>query len=163
MIRAATADDLPAISALHLQSWRTTYAGLLPADYLTDGAARQLDAKWATLPQGTTLVAMDGERLAGFMHVNAGNPAYVDALHVAGFAQGRGLGARLIARAFTQIAANGVNAAYLYIVAGNDGARRFYGRLGAVETWRGPDPDYDFPSTAIRLDWSDLSPVLPPR
>ncbi|SOH94690.1 Ribosomal protein S18 acetylase RimI [Monaibacterium marinum] len=160
MIRTATPDDLPAIAALHLQSWRTTYDGLLPADYLGAGAEAQLRAKWADLPRGTTLVAMQGDRLAGFISVNTGNPAYLDALHIAGFAQGGGLGPRLIAAAFAQIAAQGVTAAYLYIVDGNDGARRFYERLGAMETWRGPDPDYDFPSTAIRLDWRDISPLV---
>ena len=160
MIRAATPEDLPAITALHLQSWRTTYDGLLPAEYLGAGAEAQLRSKWAALPDGTTLVAMQGDRLAGFISVDTGNPAYLDALHVADFAQGSGLGLRLIGTAFAQIAQRGVTAAYLYIVDGNDGARRFYERLGAVETWRGPDPDYDFPSVAIRLDWADISPLV---
>ncbi len=160
LIRSATPADLPAIAALHLQSWRATYAELLPADYLNDGARAQLAKKWAVLPEGTTLVAMQGNSLAGFVSVDAANPAYVDALHVADFAQGAGLGPRLLGAAFARIAKNGISSAYLYIVAGNDGARRFYERLGAVETWRGPDPDYDFPSTAIRFDWADISALV---
>ena len=44
IIRAARTKDAPGIAAVHTQSWRETYAGLIPDDFLTrmtDAAARE--------------------------------------------------------------------------------------------------------------------------
>ena len=43
LIRLATLDDAPAIAAVHVTSWRETYAGIIPASYLErlDIAERQ--------------------------------------------------------------------------------------------------------------------------
>ena len=34
VVRPAVRDDLPGIARVHVESWRTTYAGLMPPDYL---------------------------------------------------------------------------------------------------------------------------------
>jgi len=35
MIRQASLDDVPAIARVHVDTWRTTYRGLLPDEHLT--------------------------------------------------------------------------------------------------------------------------------
>ncbi|WP_108781307.1 GNAT family N-acetyltransferase [Pontivivens insulae] len=160
MIRLATQDDLAAIQTLHLESWQHTYRTLMPPTFLAEEAPRYLARKWQVLPTGTVLVAEDDTGLLGFTAIDDADPAYLDALHVRRSAQGGGLGASLIVAAFRAVAARGVRGAWLYILEGNDDAQRFYQRLGAVETWRGPDPDHGAGITAIRLDWPDLSIML---
>ncbi|QPH55422.1 GNAT family N-acetyltransferase [Pontivivens ytuae] len=157
LLRDAIPSDLPAIAALHVASWRDVYRGILPAAYLAEAVPAELAAKWAQVPEGVVLVADGSQGLAGFVWVQPGEEAYVDALHVAAHGRGLGIGARLLAEAAARAQEAGARSLYLYIIAGNDGAERFYRRLGAVETWRGPDPDFAVPTTSIRLDWPDIS------
>ncbi len=160
MIRAGRPEDLPAIAALHDASWQEVYRGLLPEDYLGSGARDLLAHKWATMPEAALFVAESGGGLDGFIAVENGDAAYVDALHVAAGARGTGLGRALLARAARQARDWGCAGLWLTLLAGNDPADRFYRALGAVETWRGPDPDFPVPVEAIRLDWSDLSRLI---
>ena len=160
LIRPATPDDLPAIEALHLASWQETYADLMPPDFLRDEAPRYLAQKWAAIPDGTLLVSARDDDIEGFTLIDSARPAYLDALHVAALARGAGLGHELIRTAFTAAAGQGAKGAWLYILEGNEAAERFYKRLGAVETWRGPDPDHGAGIIAIRLDWFDFSSML---
>ena len=44
--RVAWADDAPAIAAVQVRAWRTTYADLLPADLLAALDAEELAAQW---------------------------------------------------------------------------------------------------------------------
>lgn len=160
LIRAATDADLPAIRELHLTSWQRTYAGLVPDRFLYDEAPDYLARKWASLPAGTTLIAEREGALIGLAYVDEADPAYLDALHVRADVIGQGYGTRLLTQAFSSVAARAVSRAYLYVVEGNERALRFYQRFGAYETWRGPDPDHAADSTAIRLEWDDISTML---
>ena len=45
-VRAATAADAAAIAAVHRESWRTTYAGILPLDVIAAQAGRKSEAAW---------------------------------------------------------------------------------------------------------------------
>ena len=71
--REATTDDASAIGALHVASWRETYAGLLPQDMLDRLSAESRAAMWATVldapanPNGTRVyVAESAGEIVGF-------------------------------------------------------------------------------------------------
>lgn len=45
-IRAATQQDAKAIAHIHVQSWRTTYAGIIPEPYLASLNESEREARW---------------------------------------------------------------------------------------------------------------------
>ncbi|WP_172293921.1 N-acetyltransferase [Pseudoruegeria sp. HB172150] len=136
-LRAATTGDLTDIRDLQIASWRRAYKGILSADFLSSTIVDELSTRWSVLPgTGWTVdTAWLGPRLAGFVSVdrNKGAGAYVDNLHVAGWAQGQGVGRALMARAARQLAEEGIGRIWLTVIRENAGARAFYRKIGGVE------------------------------
>src|SRR4051812_37692649 len=71
--RSALPGDAPALGALHVASWRETYANLLPGAMLASLSADLRAAMWANILDdpaahagAQVYVAQDGERLVGF-------------------------------------------------------------------------------------------------
>ena len=152
-LREANAGDAEAIAALHTDSWRRTYRGMMSDAFLDGGALDDRQRVWRErlgTPDAERLVVVAdaGGRLAGFVCVFArgdaeGWGAYIDNLHVAHDWQGRGLGHALMRRAGEWVCDTqpGVGV-YLYVMEANAHARAFYDRLGAqnVETLMHTDP-----------------------
>src|SRR5713101_1415528 len=46
MVRPATLDDAAAIARVHVASWRSTYRGLLPADFLASLGEEPYTERW---------------------------------------------------------------------------------------------------------------------
>ncbi len=45
-IRLATSNDMKAIAKIYVDTWRTTYAGLVPDVYLEQLSVQQAEQKW---------------------------------------------------------------------------------------------------------------------
>lgn len=150
MLRSATADDAGAIAALHAESWRANYRGILRDAFLNGELNENRRTLWharltAPVPHQHVIVAVpDGDpsgSILGFVCVfGQDDPAwgaYIDNLHVRPRAQGRGIGRALLIEALGWVAAADPAAgAYLWVFEANHAARRFYERLGGthVET-----------------------------
>lgn len=134
-IRPATPADLRAIHDLHLSNWRAAYRALLPDATLEGDAARYLAARWGrgALRRDGVFVADDGGALAGFIALISAPEGhmYVDNLHVAPEARGRGLSRALMAMAATLAAARPVR---LTVLDGNTQARAVYAGWGGAES-----------------------------
>src|SRR3954463_13364041 len=72
-LRTATPSDAPALGALHVASWRETYAGILPDDMLASLSADARAEMWAQIitdPAANAGMAVwlaeDREHLVGF-------------------------------------------------------------------------------------------------
>ena len=138
-IRPAAAEDLPAIAALYLQNHRSAYRGLLSEDYLSGLSPDACLEKWAAAlarPGETIRVAREGDVFLGFA---AGTPDgtlprtwYLESLHVAEAARGRGVGTALIRAAARDAAARGCERMSVCVVRGNARAAALYKRLGAA-------------------------------
>ena len=140
-IRPATAADAPAIARVRIDSWRTTYRGLIPDAYL-DGMElepsigiwnRVLDAQSSA---ATVFVATRDGEVVGFA---AGNtlkePKYdadaeLTAVYLRRDVQRAGLGHRLVAAVVDAQRAHGAHAMIVWTIAGNKPARAFYEALG---------------------------------
>lgn len=179
-LRPATAQDAVGIARVHVETWRSTYAGLLPDAYLAElddvgraaAWARELSARPAT---GSVFVAEAAEAgIVGFASCGrartlppswAGRPAErvgeAFTLYVDPDFQGRGLGRGLLAASFGALQARGCGAALLWVVARNP-ARFFYEAQGAVrigartERFAGTDVE------ETCYGWPDLASALRP-
>jgi ribosomal protein S18 acetylase RimI-like enzyme len=160
-VRVAEQSDAHQIAAVHVDTWRSAYAGRLPQDLLdgldVDRSAatwrRQLDARgglgeiFVTERDGDP----DGPVLVGFCAVGAyrddpatvpppaGDPAAVDgtvgevyAIYVAAGHWSTGAGYALMRASVDHLARGGAREVRLWVLADNPRARRFYERFGFV-------------------------------
>lgn len=143
-IRAATPEDAPAIARVHVDSWRTTYRGLLPDQVLAGLSVPEREASWLhrleasvpNSPSGSVFVAEDptGE-IVGFA---AGGPsrgkdsAYAGelyAIYVLQEHQRKGIGRSIMNRVVEELRAFGCGSMVVWVLKGNP-AERFYRHLG---------------------------------
>ena len=141
-IRRATPADAPAIARVRIDSWRTTYRGLIPDAYLD---AMQVDAStaiWERVltaePNPTSVFAATlRDDVIGFA---AGNPlaepkyganAELSAVYLRHEFQRAGIGRRLVAAVVEDQRQRGATAMIVWLIAGNKAARSFYENLGA--------------------------------
>lgn len=127
--RAAAAADAARLTA----SWQDAHATLLPVAPLRDRQPALHRAARAEIaadpPAGAVVVAEDAEGMLGFGAAwPRGAGCTVDHLHLRPGARGAGVGSVRLGRAAA--AAQGATRAAPTIIAGNDGAWRFYERLG---------------------------------
>jgi ribosomal protein S18 acetylase RimI-like enzyme len=170
-LRDATADDIGRIAALHAESWRRTYRGMYSDHYLDHEVDADLLARWtgnlSTANASTsTVVAEDGDELAGFVHtVLHDHPdwgALLDNLHVDPDRKRSGLGTVLMAAsARAVLAARPITPVYLWVLQANTAAQRFYdargGMCAATEPWTAPDGT---PIVSLRYTWPDPTTLL---
>lgn len=158
--RPATVQDLDAICALHVASWRRAYRGMVSDAFLGDPVVEGLGKRWAVLPGDAWIVdcIWQGAELLGFISVDRaheGGP-YVDNLHVAHRAQGQGIGRALMAGTAAQLLAEGRDRLWLTVIRENHPTRAFYRRIGGVEGPDYPERLYGEPIHALAVHWSDL-------
>jgi GNAT superfamily N-acetyltransferase len=136
VLRTGTDRDLAAVGALHYRSRATAYAGLVPPEALTFGSPEALGAWWAERfrwerdTHRLTVAERDGT-IVGFTYLGpAEEPGVTElyAIHVAPDQVGTGTGRELMRDALPHLGARAV----LWVVAGNERARRFYERGGWV-------------------------------
>ena len=141
-IRAANSYDAVAIARVHVESWRTTYAGIVPDDYLAglDETLRvKLWQEWLS-SGAVVLVAERKGGVVGFVH--AGNireaietaDAEVYSLYLLKESQGRGIGRALLTAVAAVLQQRGFRSIALWVLERNR-SRNFYeicgGRLAA--------------------------------
>jgi GNAT superfamily N-acetyltransferase len=168
VLRHALASDTEAVAALHAESWRSAYRGLVPDDFLGPGLdAERLQAwrdRFANVDpdRRLVLVAASDDQLIGFTGVLAdAEPALgplLDNLHVKPGWRGRGIGARLLheSREWVRQVAPG-QPMHLWVMEGNTAARAFYRAQGGSEGERRVNEMGGIPVTAVRCTWAALA------
>ena len=169
VLRHALPHDSDAIAALHAESWRSAYRGLVPDDFLGAGLDAERQQAWrdrfATVPPDRRLVllATSGDALIGFTCVLAdgetGFGPLLDNLHVKPGWRGRGIGARLLdeSRAWVDRIAPG-QPMHLWVMEGNTAARAFYRARGGTEGELRVNEMGGAPVAAVRCTWPALAP-----
>lgn len=172
-VRPAAPADAPAIAHVHVTSWRETYAGLMPEDFLTrmtDSAARERRAaNWlrdAADPAQVVLVAEQTGQVVAF--ASAGPPrdhpgvdAELFTLYALRAAQGRGVGRALLAALARELAARGQRSLALWVLDVNP-TRQWYMRQGGREQGEKMQAIPGGELRELRLVWDDLAPLLAP-
>lgn len=169
----ATPADADLLAAMHAESWRNAYAGLIPADYLETHAPAERLATWrarmlegAEAPLEATILRVNGQP-AGFSCLmplaEPGYGIYLDNLHVMQAYHGRGYGKTLMAHCATRVASQWPGKPlFLYVLDGNTQAREFYRRLGGVESdsFNDPFPGTDLMMAIRRVSWDDVDALV---
>lgn len=136
-----------AVAALHAESWRVTYRGAYRDEYLDGDVVQDRMAVWeerlSTPPKNQfVVVAEEDDRVVGFACAYGRHDeewgTLLDNLHVHPERHGQGTGRRLLSEVVRWCRANYADRGlYLWVLAQNAQARRFYERLGASD--RGGD------------------------
>ncbi|MEM6743149.1 MAG: GNAT family N-acetyltransferase [Pseudomonadota bacterium] len=173
-----SAAERAALADLQAASWRDAYRGVLPDAFLDGPAedprslAARLGAEWSDLRLATEdLLLTLGDPLApDAFAVVLGDPGasrtvaeaqpsaeaprpYLDHLHARPAARGQGLGEALLRDAARRLIGRDRPGLWLWVFEVNDGARRFYARLGAQEEARARQAPYGQPQPCLRLGW----------
>ena len=141
VVRRASAADAAAIARVRVDSWRSTYRGLIPDAYLD---AMQVDASTAlwnrvlTAGPNTTcvFVAEYGTDIVGFscgaplQPSKHGFDAELTAVYLRREFQRAGLGRRLVGAVVEAQRTQVATGLLTWVIAGNKGARAFYEGLG---------------------------------
>jgi ribosomal protein S18 acetylase RimI-like enzyme len=164
--RDAGPGDADAIAALHAESWRAHYRGILPDAYLDGEVFQERRAFWqAALGEpktgDLTIVSTLATGLTGFVSVvREGEPGFgavIENLHVRPHLCGGGLGRRLLSAAVERLVAAGVTSVCLRVFDANEAAIRFYQRLGGTPDSQGVDDFAGAQAPDTRIVWHDLA------
>lgn len=155
--------DAVALAEVHVRSWRETYAGLLPAQYLERMSVPVHATRWrrqlSRTHPGEVILAAEGP--AGLTAYCAGarladGEAEIFTLYVLKSAQGAGLGRRLFATAARVLRAEGAGSLRVWVLNGNARARGFYAHLGGVVAAERPVSGWGGGLIETAYRWSDI-------
>lgn len=143
-LRLARIADAPAIARVHVETWRSAYAGLVPDAYLvgmTESGQAQAWQQRLIKPDevSSTIVAEVAPRgvsqVVGFGDCGPSRSRQVScdgevyALYVALDWQGHGIGRALLRRCFSELAKAGFSSAAVWVLSENP-SRFFYEAMG---------------------------------
>ncbi len=138
IIRKAKMEDAEEIAKVHVDSWRTTYKGIVPDSYLETLHYEKREEIWRTaIPTGNVFVAENEEgRIVGF--ANGGKersgqyPGYdgeLYAIYLLEAYQGKGIGSTLVKKVIEYLKEKGINSMIILALEDNP-ACMFYETLG---------------------------------
>ncbi len=168
-IRAAVPEDASSIAKVHVDSWRTTYAGILPAEYLAGLSYRDRESVWNRIlsterPAGGSFVAeTDGGNVIGFAIYGPereGNRTYrgeLYAIYLLEDYQRMGIGRPLMSAAARGLLADGFSSMLLWVLEDNHSARRFYESLGGERVGQKTIAIGGADFTEVSYGWKDIS------
>jgi GNAT superfamily N-acetyltransferase len=142
IIREAVLTDAPGIARVHVDTWRSTYRGIVPDELLANLSYEARERMWDTAishanDSNFVYVAEDTqERIVGFASggtSQSGDPAYTGelyAIYVLQEAQGKGVGRGLFGEVVQRLARSGIHSMILWVFRDNHSSRRFYEAMG---------------------------------
>ena len=131
-------NELRQVGALFSASWRRTYPGMVPDEFLarlSPDRACEMWSEYLEIPGNFIMVARSAENVVGMVAAQPGydlfEAGYVAALHVAAGFKGNGTGKKLLGVAARYLQGQGVNRLALAVIEGNNAALAIYRHLGA--------------------------------
>ena len=142
-IRPATLDDAFGIAKVQVDTWRSTYRGIVPSSFLDNMSYEEGERRWLNHMRNAEV---DGKRcffvaedepghIVGFIsggYNRDHDPVYIGELHAIYILQayhGRGIGRRLVLMLVEALLQMGIESMLLWVFAVNP-ARKFYEALG---------------------------------
>jgi L-amino acid N-acyltransferase YncA len=170
LIREASPADAMAVAKVQVESWRSTYAGIVPQDYLDALSYEQRATVWSTILSNATgrqfvFVAEDLDKnVVGFAsggRMECRDSEYkgeLSAIYLLQSHQRMGTGSLLTARIAKRLLDEGINSMLVWVLAANP-SRPFYEALGARQV---SERDITIGGTELKevsYGWPDLNLV----
>lgn len=168
--RMATDNDARSIAALHAKSWRQNYRGTFSDHFLDKEVVKERLSVWTNRLENPpenqfVLVADIDNELVGFVcgyiddHLDYGT--LIDNLHVDSEFIGQRIGERLMIQAVEYLKERDKTHMYLWVLASNTRAIKFYERIGGKPLETVNDFEIgDREITKTRYYWADLDFIL---
>ncbi|HEY1683520.1 MAG TPA: GNAT family N-acetyltransferase [Tepidisphaeraceae bacterium] len=141
IIRQPSIADIPDMARVHVETWRTTYRGIIAdsfLEYLSLQKHLERHQKYMAMPGTIYSVAeVEGQRLVGFL---SGGPkrdaSFVQAgelyaINILEQHRRSGIGAAMKRQWANNLRNANINAGYVWVLAANQPAVTFYEKLGA--------------------------------
>ena len=170
-IREAHIEDAVGIARVHVASWLTTYAGIVPDSYLANLSYARRETFWRDIlgnvaANGYPFVAVnDAGEIVGFIFGGPqrnGDPAYqaeLYSIYLLQEYQGQGIGRQLTRRLVEAFVQAGIRSMLLWVFADNP-ACRFYEALGG-QRLRVEQADFDgVMIDEVAYGWPDITRIL---
>lgn len=170
-IRAATAGDAGAIAEIHVESWQSTYAGLLPDEVLLNLDSAQHEARWWRHVLGrfrrnhAVYVAVDQNgNIVGFASAGPSRQTAlpyrgeVYTLYLRDEHQGQGIGKQLFASTVAGVQETRGPSVIVWCLSANP-SRFFYEHLGGKLVARRPGRVGTSSVEELGYAWADASSV----
>ena len=174
-IRPSEASDAAAIARVHVDSWRTTYPGIVPDDYLNSLLSyEQREEFWEELltqGESTTFACVAEDTsgpVVGFASAGSersGEAAYKGELYtiyILDSHQRQGIGRRLVCAAAERLVQRDLDSMLVWVLADNRPARSFYEALGGREVRQAPIEIGGILLTEVAYGWPDIRGLAEP-
>jgi ribosomal protein S18 acetylase RimI-like enzyme len=141
MVRPAALDDAAAIARVHVASWRTTYRGMLPDDFLSSLSEESYTDRWRrVIGDGLSrvFVVVEDAEISGFASCGrerAGETGFsgeLYAIYILDREQRRGHGRELVRAVAGALREMKLPDMIVWVLRDNAAARHFYERLGGA-------------------------------
>jgi GNAT superfamily N-acetyltransferase len=172
-IRAAIPGDAQAIARVHVEAWRESYRGLVPAHVIEALSIHRNAGMWAAILAGGNAstvhvverlgVAADETEVVGFGSATdargpeLGASGEITAIYLLDRVKRQGIGRRLLEGLLGALAERGHSSAGLWVLVDNHGTRRFYEALGGRPGSRRLVTDGPAAMHEIAYIWDDIS------
>lgn len=169
-IREALPSDAPAVARVHVESWRTTYRGIVPDDHLAQLSAERRTNVWTRMlndPESREfhLVAEDDAGqvigIASGGPERSGDPAFTGELYgiyLLESYQRQGIGRRLVCAIVEQLEQAGFRSMLVWVLADNP-SRGFYEALGGQVVRSGTIEIGGVVLEKVAYGWSDTARI----
>lgn len=171
-MRQARPEDAVAIARIEVETWRSTYPGMVPDRVLLGMSERRQAGSWAGLlrqrPEDVWVAQNADGRILGFGNCGVQRDGTLDfagevyTLYVSEDAQGRGAGRELLLALFARLLNCGLGSALVWVVRANP-ARYFYERLGGRLALHRPIPVGGTMVEAVAYGWRDVAAAIEGR
>jgi L-amino acid N-acyltransferase YncA len=170
-IRLATVEDAGAIARTHVASWKATYPGIVPQEYLDSLNTEERAERWRRnliTPSGVNIYVADcSGTICGFA---SGGPARAQipgftgelyAIYLNPEVQFRGIGSRLFWTIAKDLQFSGHRSMYVWVLKENP-SRRFYELMGGRPLTAAEIEIGGKILTEVSYGWEDLSAAVEP-
>ena len=168
LIRQAVDSDARGIAQVHVDSWRSTYAGIVPAEHLAALDYDRREANWRPILADRRQAAFVAEdprgRIIGFVsggperNDDSAFPGELYAIYLLKSCQGQGLGRRLVSALVEWFLSRRWQSMLLWVLEDNP-SRGFYEALGGVRIKQETISIGGTELVEIAYGWNDISPL----
>lgn len=170
VIREAKIEDALDIAKVQVDTWQTTYQGLLPSEYLESLSYAEKAVQWESLIEDEKTLVIVGEvesgEIIGFAAggpERSGNPIYkgeIYAVYILKKHQQKGIGALLVTHLVRDLRESGLFSMLVWVLKGNP-SNQFYSYIGGHEIRRTQEEiDNGLVIDVVSYGWLDTQEIL---